>query len=388
MLRVSMIFIFCLLTILNSTAGNPDETPATKPFQLSFVPYVGTEGAYSHDYIYTFSVNILAGITGGVDGIELGGLVNMNRYTMTGLQGSGFGNIVNGNVEGIQIAGFFNVNNSYTNGLQGAGFINVVNNNANIIQASGFSNVINGNINGAQVAGFANVVSGDAEAIQAAGFVNVAGGKMNGLQAAGFANIASEAEGLQLAGFLNVAERIKGMQLGFINVADTIDGIPIGFISFVNRGGYKKFELSGGDVMNLNIGFKLGVRRFYNFLTMGAQFIGDNSVYSYGYGIGSEFYLPESRYLNIEIGSQNLVKEKLWRSERITLLNQLKVSYATDIDERWQFFAGPVLNVLVAGKNNENSGLIDLAPYHIYEFDGSRTNTKIWIGLNAGLRFW
>jgi hypothetical protein len=96
-----------------------------------------------------------------------------------------------------------------------------------------------------------------------------------------------------------------------------------------------------------------------------------------------------SRYLNIEIGSQNLVKEKYHGGVNASpCLNQLKVTYARDIDDRWQFFAGPVLNVLVAGKNNENSGLIDLAPYHIYEFDGSRTNTKIWIGLNAGLRFW
>jgi hypothetical protein len=388
MLRLFLIFIFCFFWTLNSTAANPDSTVEKRNFQLSVFPYVGTEGAYSHNYIYNISLNLFAGITGGVDGIELGGLVNINRYTMKGLQGSGFGNIVNGNTDGIQLAGFFNVNNSYTNGFQGAGFINVVNNSAKIFQASGFTNVINGNINGAQASGFANVVSGDAEVLQAAGFVNVTGGKMNGLQAAGFANIASEAEGVQLAGFINVAERIKGMQLGFINVADTIDGIPIGFISVVKRGGYKKFELSGGDVMNLNVGFKLGVRRFYNFLTMGAQFIGDNSVYSYGYGFGSEFYMSDSRYLNIEIGSQNLVKQKLWRSERLTLLNQLKVSYARDIDERWQIFAGPVLNVLVSGKNNGESGLIDPAPYHIVEYEGSRADTKIWIGLNAGLRFW
>jgi hypothetical protein len=91
-------------------------------------------------------VNIIAGITGGVDGIELGGLVNMNRYTMTGLQGSGFGNIVNGNARRDTTCRIFSMLITHIQMVsRELAFINVVNNNANIIQASGFSNVINGN---------------------------------------------------------------------------------------------------------------------------------------------------------------------------------------------------------------------------------------------------
>ncbi len=75
------------------------------------------------------------------------------------------------------------------------------------------------------------------------------------------------------------------------------------------RGGYRKVEFSPGDAMNLNLGFKIGVRRFYNFLTFGTQFIGDKSVYLYGYGIGSEFYLPDNRYLNVEIHSHQLTED-------------------------------------------------------------------------------
>ncbi len=71
-------------------------------------------------------------------------------------------------------------------------------------------------------------------------------------------------------------------------MADSIDGLPIGFLSIV-RDGYRKVEFSGVDAMNLNLGFKIGVRRFYNFLTFGAQFIGDKSVFHMDTGLVLSF---------------------------------------------------------------------------------------------------
>ena len=44
-----------------------------------------------------------------VNGIELGGFINVDRFFMKGLQGAGFGNIVGGYVDGVQAAGFYNI---------------------------------------------------------------------------------------------------------------------------------------------------------------------------------------------------------------------------------------------------------------------------------------
>lgn len=366
---------------------NTDTHPEIRPFQLSLVPFVGTEGTYAAENIYKVSLNIFGGFTGGVDGVELGGFLNINQFSMTGLQLSGFGNVVNGPVRGLQAAGFINVNNGLTQGLQGAGFGNVVNGNARSLQGSGFGNVITGNMKGIQVAGFGNVTAGRMEGIQAAGFGNVTGGMIAGIQVAGFGNIANEIEGIQMAGFLNVAKKVTGLQLGFINVADTVDGLPIGFLSIV-RHGYRKLELTAGDAMNLSIGFKIGVRRFYNIFSLGTQFTGVDHVYAWGYGIGSEFNMPDNRFLNAEILSHRFMEEGWWDHQPMNMLHQARVTYARPLNERWQIFAGPSLNFHMV-RNTENGNFIDgLAPYELFSFRVRDTNTRVWLGINAGIRFW
>lgn len=394
--------------------GQTDEPEETRSFQLSIFPAVGTEGQFSHKYIYNFSVNVFAGITGGVDGIELGGFGNINRYSMKGFQAAGFGNVVNGNVNGLQAAGFINIVNGGAEGLQGAGFINIVNSNSKVLQGAGFANIVNGELRGIQGAGFLNVASGNARAIQAAGFGNVCGGlvegiqgagffnvadrveglqgagfvnvvgDINGMQGAGFINVAGRVEGLQLAGFINVAGKVDGVQLGFINVADSIDGIPVGFLSIV-KDGYRKIEFTGGDAMNASIGFKIGVRRFYNIFAIGAQFVDIDPVFTYGYGIGSEFNLTDYRYLNVEIVSHQFMEGSWWMYDRYNMLNQLKVIYASDISDRWQVFAGPVFNFQVRNINSED---IAVSPYQLVRYSGKNTVTDMWIGINAGFRFW
>jgi hypothetical protein len=410
-----LLVLFPLLT-MPIKAGNPADTIETRPFQLSIFPFIGTEGVYSQNNVYRFSINLFAGTTGGVDGFEVGGFVNMNRYTMKGFQAAGFGNLVSGAVEGFQGAGFFNVNNSTAKGFQTAGFVNIVNNDAKLFQGAGFTNIVNGNFKGVQATGFANVTSGNSEGLQLSGFANVAGGTLKGIQASGFANvagglegiqlagfanvaggrfrgiqaggfasIANSLEGIQLAGFVNVARRISGMQIGFINVSDTIDGLPVGFISIV-RDGYRKLEFSGSDAMNLNLAFKIGVRRFYNLFTAGSQVFTGNTIFSFGYGIGTEFYLQPERYLNVEIVSHQLMHDRWWRFDRTDLLNQLRVSYALDLNERWQFFAGPAINVNVTSKEADDSPSI--APYQLLKFDTRDNDITVWAGVNAGFRFW
>ena len=438
--------IILIMLPLGLIAVEDPEKPEVRPFQLSLVPFIGTEGEEAQEHIYKVSLNIFAGLTGGVEGIEIGGFLNMNRFTMNGLQAAGFGNTVAGRVEGMQFAGFFNANNSSTRGFQGAGFVNLVNDDANAVQGSGFANIVNGNvrgiqgtgfanivngdIRGVQAAGFANIASGEGRLVQAAGFANISGGSIQGVQAAGFGNIAEQAkgvqaaafgniagqaegvqassfmniaremegiqasgflnvagdiEGVQAAGFINIASNVQGLQVGFINIADTVVGLPLGFLSIV-RDGYRKFELSAGDAMNLNLGFKIGVRHFYNMFTTGLQFTSDDPVFTYGYGIGTELNLPERRYLNIEILTHQMMKGRWWDYTDLNLLGQLRVTYAMDLSDRWQFFAGPVANIHIT-RGNENE-TVDIAPYEMFRFTGRNTENVVWLGINAGFRIW
>ncbi|TVR71484.1 MAG: hypothetical protein EA408_09060 [Marinilabiliales bacterium] len=394
--------LVCLFLTAFPVSAQNDEVPESRPFQLSVFPFVGTEGVNSHKYVYDVSLNLFGGVTGGVDGIEFGGFLNINRYSVTGLQASGFGNITGGEVDGVQFSGFFNLSGSNVKGIQGAGFLNIVNGDARVLQGAGFGNIISGNSRGLQGSGFAGITSGNFEGVQASGFSSVTGGKLSGVQisgfagiagevdgvqGSGFANVAGRVEGIQVAGIVNVAGNVKGVQIGVVNIADSVDGFPIGLVSIV-RDGYQKVEFWGGDAMNLGIGIKTGVRRFYNFLTLGAQFLHDNTVISYGYGIGSEFILRDERYLNVEIISHYLMENRWWEYDRINVLNQLRVTYATDIDNRWQFFAGPVLNVQVVRAGSEGNSGTRVAPYHIFEFSSRHTDTWVWAGINAGFRFW
>jgi hypothetical protein len=60
----------------------------------------------------------------------------------------------------------------------------------------------------------------------------------------------------------------------------------------------------------------------------------------------------------------------------LNLLGQLRVTYAMDLNDRWQFFAGPVANIHIT-RGNENE-TVDIAPYEMFRFTGRNTeNVKI-----------
>jgi hypothetical protein len=66
--------------------------------QLSLLPFVGSNRFVSGLITNRLSINVLAGYSGGVRGLEAGSILNMVRNDMNGVQLSGFGNIV-GNKE-------------------------------------------------------------------------------------------------------------------------------------------------------------------------------------------------------------------------------------------------------------------------------------------------
>lgn len=101
----------------NDFANNIDPFFGESGIQLSFTPGLSTNKSLNPIYENKFSLNVLGGYSKGVNGIELGGLFNINRKDMNGLQLGGLMNIVIEDVNGLQIPGIGNFNRYKMNGI-------------------------------------------------------------------------------------------------------------------------------------------------------------------------------------------------------------------------------------------------------------------------------
>ena len=359
-----------------------------KAWQVTFVSPAGTNVNESLKTLNHLSFNVLAGASASLEGIEVGGLLNAENDYVDGVQISGFGNLVRNEVTGVQAAGFANVNGGYTRGVQAAGFANVVLDSAQTVQVAGFANVVAGNQHAAQIAGFANVANGHARGGQVAGFANVTTGNVTGGQVAGFANVtAGDVQGVQVSGFFNHARRVRGSQIGFINVADSVTGVSIGFLNFV-RHGYHRVEIWGGEALLANAAFKTGTPRFYNILALGIRPLRGQVRWGIGYGIGTEQRLSRSLTLNMDAVTYQ-INENRWWTNRLNLLNQVKLTLGARLTHRTRLLLGPTFNAQVSrlfdAENNRYG--TDLVSWHFYDRTNGQTNVRMWIGFHAGFQF-
>ncbi len=214
-------------------------------FQVSFVPYLGTNRKLSGSVDNTFSFNVLAGYTGGINGTEIGGLVNIVRRDVYGAQIGGFANIVGGDTNPFQLAGFFNLNSGSVTGTQIGGMSNVVLDTLSGVQLAGFNNTLHGYMNGVQISGFNNVTTQNVDGLQLTGFVNVAVKDVKLGQLAGFANYCNNVDGGQAAGFANFAagDVNWGQMSGFANYGKSVKGFQIAGFANVSQN-----EVSGGQI--------------------------------------------------------------------------------------------------------------------------------------------
>ncbi|MDR1416523.1 MAG: hypothetical protein LBJ57_03770, partial [Prevotellaceae bacterium] len=88
-------------------------------YPFSF-PEVNTE-----KYVYDASFNCFYGVNSGVRGVELGGVLNINRRCMSGVQLAGVSNLSVGSVTGVQMAGVANLAARDTVATQMAGVANI-----------------------------------------------------------------------------------------------------------------------------------------------------------------------------------------------------------------------------------------------------------------------
>ncbi|UPT67146.1 MAG: hypothetical protein M0D57_00110 [Sphingobacteriales bacterium JAD_PAG50586_3] len=361
--------------------------------QLSFLPFIGTNGTYAGKTINRVSINVLAGHSLGTNGFEVGAIANTNKGNMRGFQAAGFANIVGGNVKGFQAAGFTNIVGGKVDGFQSAGFVNVTKGSVKGFQAAGFANVNGGTTDGFMAAGFVNVNSGNTQGFQASGFINVLGDTTTGAAVAGYINVAKyhkaglmaagainyahyKNNGLQLAGLINYADTIsrtaqiaglinftrkgsaktqiaglinyskdvKGLQLAPFNFSDTVStGVPIGFFTFV-RTGVHQLELSGDELGYLNLAFRTGTRQFHNIFTAGMVPVPSDSVkWTFGYGIGTSARLSNRVNLDFDLTSNQMSHGKYFNN--LNMLNKLYIGVEYAITKKVKVAAGPVLNV-------------------------------------------
>src|SRR6476619_2282468 len=84
----------------------------TRPFQVSLTPGLSSHGKMSGQVVNNFSLNVFGGYTAGTNGVEIGGLFNIDKKEVRYFQAAGIFNVVGGKVDGFQVAG---VNNTVLN---------------------------------------------------------------------------------------------------------------------------------------------------------------------------------------------------------------------------------------------------------------------------------
>lgn len=216
-----------------------------RPFQLSLIPTVSTNGPIAGSVVNQVSINILGGYARGVEGVEIGGGFNLLSEDMNGLQVGGLANLVGGHTRGVQISGGINHTMRSLEGLQLAGLGNTVWDTLSGWQVAGGINVVKRGMSGTQVSGLGNVSLDDLDGVQVSGGLNITHGTVNKAQVAGAINYAQSVRGGQVAAGVNVAlDSVGGGQVGFgANYARTVSGGQVSFGANVVPG-----QVSGGQV--------------------------------------------------------------------------------------------------------------------------------------------
>jgi hypothetical protein len=358
-----------------------------RTWQVSFIPFVGTNHKMSGNVVNDYSLNILGGYSAGTRKAEFGGLFNINSGDVRYAQFAGLFNLNGGHTEGVQFAGLFNTNLGTTKAVQFAGLANVNMQASEGAQFAGLINFSNGLYDGPQFAGLFNLATADVKGAQVAGLFNFSPGKTDGAQIAGLFNVAEEVNGSQVSGLLNIAKNIRGTQVGFLNIADSVKGVPVGFLSFVNKG-YHQLEIGADELFPVSAALRTGVTGFYNIFTASVRpEKADTTTWSFGYGLGVAPKLSKRIYLNTDITANHINKGNV---EALNMINKFYLGFEFKFSKRFALAIGSTLNLRIYDAAFDNHA--KLFTYHtpkiLDEGTFSRnTDYQLWLGGKVGLRF-
>ena len=320
------------------------EQKSSKPFQISFVYPLGSSGTGSTSYSYNTSINLLGGITGGLHGVEFGGIFNKNTGVTSGAQFAGVLNLTQ-HIEGAQFAGILNASKSAHNSTQ--------------------------------VAGIANAVKSGETAVQIAGIANAS--QTSKAQIAAVVNVADTTT-CQVSGIANVARKSK-VQIGIVNISNEAE-VQVGLVN-ISKNGFMEVEVAGGEFLHTTASFRSGTDRLYGIVSLGYNF--DDEFWGYGIGFGKAVNFAPKVGMNIEGIHYNLATKK-FKQKKYNGLIQLRPIFYYKVAKNFKLFAGPVANLYV-GNNTIDNELKISAPYTIW--DGTEGDNKLeaWVGFTAGIRF-
>jgi hypothetical protein len=353
-----------------------------QPYQYSLIPSLGTHGKMGSQVVNKVSLNMIGGYTAGLNGVEWGGVFNIDQKDVKYVQVAGWFNIVGGKMTGVQLAG---LHNNVLDSLKG-------------FQASGISNVLKSSFEGVQMAGIINHAKGKGEGVQAAGIGNIAedsilgwqaagifdyAGDVKGLQTAGIMNIArGSVQGVQAAGIVNYAKTLHGVQIGIVNIADSSDGYSIGLFNFV-KSGYRQIVVYNDEMLDLNIAFKSGNHKLYTILTAGMSLNSNEKAYGFGLGLGHIFPISKRISIQAEYVSEAVYLGSWEYTESINrfqpLLN-VKFGHIT-------LFAGPAFTI-----SSREQGGVPVKGYKAalpgrYNAGKMGDNVTHWLGWHVGVGF-
>ncbi len=387
--RIPFFLIILFLSGYSASAQETTNGELTRPFQFTFVYPVGTNGISAGNYVNNVSINMLAGLSGGVKGAELGSLVNVSLGSVDGLQAAGLVNTSLGYMNGLQMSGLANFNKGELVGVQASGLANLNTHKVNGVQMGGLVNVATKTVDGGQFAGLVNVSAGSTYGAQLAGLINVSAGDTDGAQLSGIANVsAGKLDGVQI-GLANYAKSVKGFQLGLLNITESVEkGAVLGLFSFV-RDGYRRVELETNETFYLNAAFKSGTSRLYTIYTVSFKTDMDKTYWAPGIGLGTLMPISQKMNANIDLIARQVNEDEGW-TEELNMWNTLKINFSYLIGERLEIYGGPSMNVSVSGIKDLEGNLIgeSFSPdwgelsSHAYK----KNKVKSYIGFNLGIR--
>jgi hypothetical protein len=343
-------------------------------------------GVLGHsDHVRGAQVSLAGNISrDGVVGAQVGGMVALSYGPVHGVQVAGY-NMAMGGLRGAQVGWVASVARGPVHGAQ----ISLVNLAAGPIRGAqiGLANLSSGDFSGAQI-GLANVGSAP----------NMSRGAQIGL-----ANVTlgpGANDGLQV-GLANLTRRHKGVQIGLVNVADEVDGLQVGLVSVArkNRGasislipivldGDNRLTLGWNSTTALDLGLKLGTRRFYVVLAVGMtrnQDSAGNREYSATFGFGGHLIPRSGRLLlDLDLVGSSFASASDWHYQRRTVGSlRLQVGYA--IARHLAVTFGPTLNVQEADAGDDRNPRGVSWAEHVWTRD--RHVTRLYPGLVAALEF-
>lgn len=370
--------------------------------QISLVPSVGIGSNLSTNGLITnrVSLNVLAGYSKGVRGVEVGGILNMTKGDVRGAQVAGISNLVGGDVTGGQVAGIASLIQGNFTGAQVSGISGIVKRDFYGVQASGISSIVRGRFEGIQISGISNIAYKSSRGIQVAGISNTVFDTLIGIQGSGIvnfalhgtnyaqvsgiANIADSSKGVQISGIFNRAKVNSGFQLGLINCSKSSTGIALGLFNFV-REGYHKTELSANEIFPVNLTFKTGSKRLYNSYHFGLRF-GQQLYYSGGLGFGTYFDLADRIILSVDLTGDLVFKES--NSNGFAQLYKLSTTFDYQLAKWVTVFGGPSISMNVM-QFKDADGLFssDIAFRPFYTEQNAVAGIQGWVGGQLGFRF-